>query len=257
MMLGEILVDDEIDEKLAMKKKLAKQKQQSWNRGRTELLGSDHKQTRAAIRSELEPGYKGSSSGKKAIRVLHRLASATCYRELTTCRMSPLASRSLSLMPMTRFASGVQSRLSSGQIQVSLERTLPHPAMSDANVVVCSAERRVPLNSGAPGSAEPLKNDVSASHDWDCNNPSVPGRFWWGTEEFYTEIGFPLLAHVVDVIPTPRDNKLCRLLPLARCVCYSCLFYVYEYGRFELGDLVDGASTGTCFRAPIEEQHDT
>ena len=60
---GEIHADDELDGELATKKKLAKQ---TWNRDRSE-------QTRAVIRSELEPG----SSGKTAIRVLHRLDQ--CY----------------------------------------------------------------------------------------------------------------------------------------------------------------------------------
>ena len=69
---GEICVDDGIDEELAMKKKLAKQKQQSRNRGRSNLLGTDHKQTGAASRSELEPGYYIFNSGKKTIKVLHR-----------------------------------------------------------------------------------------------------------------------------------------------------------------------------------------
>ena len=64
---------DDIDEEVAMKKILAKQKQQSGNRERSELLGSDHKQARAEIRSNLRDGYCVSHSGKKAFRVLHYL----------------------------------------------------------------------------------------------------------------------------------------------------------------------------------------
>ena len=64
---------DDVDEELAMKKIQAKQKQQSGNRERSELLGSDHKQARAEIRSSLREGYYVSHSGKKAIRVLHFL----------------------------------------------------------------------------------------------------------------------------------------------------------------------------------------
>ena len=56
-----------------MKKNLAKQKPQSGNRERSELLGSDHKQARAEIQSNLREGYYVSHSGKKAIRVLHYL----------------------------------------------------------------------------------------------------------------------------------------------------------------------------------------
>ena len=48
-----------------------------WNRGRSELLGDDHKQTKILLRAELEPGYYISFSGKKAIKVLHRLGQ--CY----------------------------------------------------------------------------------------------------------------------------------------------------------------------------------
>ena len=69
----ELLQDESLDESLAMRKKTAKEKQQVWNRSRSELLGSDHKITRASIRDQLEPGYYISYSGKKAIKVLHRL----------------------------------------------------------------------------------------------------------------------------------------------------------------------------------------
>ena len=49
---GEFMPDESLDE---AKEKLTKEKQQVWNCGRSELLGSDHKQTRAAIRANLEP----------------------------------------------------------------------------------------------------------------------------------------------------------------------------------------------------------
>ena len=69
----EFVSDESLDEALAAKEKLSKEKQQVWNRGRSELLGSDHKQTRAVVRANLEPGYDISYSGKKRIKVLHRL----------------------------------------------------------------------------------------------------------------------------------------------------------------------------------------
>ena len=70
----ELLQAESLDESLAMRKKTAKEKQQVWNRSRSELLGSDHKITRASIRDQqLEPGYYISYSGRKAIKVLHRL----------------------------------------------------------------------------------------------------------------------------------------------------------------------------------------
>ena len=53
---GELLPEDDLDEALAIKKKVEKEKQQTWNRDRSELLGTDHKQTRGALRAELEPG---------------------------------------------------------------------------------------------------------------------------------------------------------------------------------------------------------
>ena len=68
---------DELDEKAEVQKKLSKEKQQAGNRGRSELLGSDHKQARSEIRSQLQQGYYISYSGKKAIRVVHCLGR--CY----------------------------------------------------------------------------------------------------------------------------------------------------------------------------------
>ena len=55
-----------------MRKKASKEKQQGWNRSRSDLLGVDHKQTRNILRAELAPGKK-SCSGKRRIKVLHRL----------------------------------------------------------------------------------------------------------------------------------------------------------------------------------------
>ena len=60
-----------------MKKKASKEKQQVWNRSRSELLGVDHKQARNLLRAKLAPEYYVSSSGKKAIKVLHMLGE--CY----------------------------------------------------------------------------------------------------------------------------------------------------------------------------------
>ena len=71
----ELIPDEDLDEKVL--KKASKEKQQVWNRGRSKLLGDDHKQTRILLRAGLEPGYYMSFSGKKAIKVLHRLGQ--CY----------------------------------------------------------------------------------------------------------------------------------------------------------------------------------
>ena len=68
---------DDLDEKAEVEKKLSREKQQAGNRGRSGLLGSDHKQARSEIRSQLQEGYYISHSGKKAIRVVHCLGR--CY----------------------------------------------------------------------------------------------------------------------------------------------------------------------------------
>ena len=68
---------DILDEDAEERKKLSKEKQQAGNRGRSERLGSDHKQARLEIRSQLQSGYYISYSGKKSIRVVHCLGR--CY----------------------------------------------------------------------------------------------------------------------------------------------------------------------------------
>ena len=73
----EFAPDENLDEELSTKKKASKVKQQVWNRGRSEVLGDYHKQTRILLRAELEPGYYISYSGKRRIKVLHRLGQ--CY----------------------------------------------------------------------------------------------------------------------------------------------------------------------------------
>ena len=71
------LAPDNLDEEAEVRKKLSKEKQQAGNRGRSEILGSDHKQARFEIRSQLQDGYYISHSGKKAIQVVHCLGR--CY----------------------------------------------------------------------------------------------------------------------------------------------------------------------------------
>ena len=71
--------DEQACEELAKKKKqLAKFKQQqSWNRERTQWLGTDPKEARAKLRAELEPGFYISTCGKRSIRTLDQLG--LCY----------------------------------------------------------------------------------------------------------------------------------------------------------------------------------
>ena len=73
---GELALDN-LDEEAELRNKLSKEKQQSGNRGRSEMLGSDHRQARSEIRSKLQEGFYISHSGKKAIRVVHCLGR--CY----------------------------------------------------------------------------------------------------------------------------------------------------------------------------------
>ena len=69
---------DDLDEKVEAQKKLSREKQQAGNRGRSELLGSDHKQARSEIRSQLQGGVlyfvlwqEGYSSGSLFGTLLH------------------------------------------------------------------------------------------------------------------------------------------------------------------------------------------
>ena len=68
---------DTLDEDAEDRKKLSKEKQQAGSRGRSERLGTDLKQARSEIRSQLQSGYYISYSGKKSIRVVHCLGR--CY----------------------------------------------------------------------------------------------------------------------------------------------------------------------------------
>ena len=109
----DLLQDASLDESLAMKKKTAKEKQQVWNRSRSELLGSDHKTTRASIRDQLETGYYISYSGKKAIKVLHRLGHCFMLPELIICLMIIWALLFPIPHPTIRFANGARRKLTS------------------------------------------------------------------------------------------------------------------------------------------------
>ena len=50
LLTDDFMPDDTLD---AMKKNLSREKQQSWNRGCSEVLGDDHKKARVAIRRSL------------------------------------------------------------------------------------------------------------------------------------------------------------------------------------------------------------
>ena len=68
---------------------------------------------------------------------------------------------------------------------------------------LCSEFIRTPEPQGP---AETLKKiDVSALHHWECDKSFislVPGRFWWGTEGFPTEIEvFPIIWHTLRCPP--------------------------------------------------------
>ena len=78
------------DEATALKKKESKTKQEAWNLLRTERLGTDPREVRAAIRAELGPGFYVSSAGKKQIRTLHKLGQ--CHILFRMRQSSTLAS---------------------------------------------------------------------------------------------------------------------------------------------------------------------
>ena len=131
---GELALDD-IHEEVAMMKILAKRKQQSGNRERSELLGSDQKQARAGIRSNLREGYYVSHSGKKATRVLHHLGRCYMLPGVDYLHLPLVVLRSRIRVPTTLFASGVQSGLSSRTFLDLLGQTLLHQAMIDFHSV--------------------------------------------------------------------------------------------------------------------------
>ena len=72
-----LIQGDQADEALTAKKLESKFKQQSWNRERTQWLGTDPKEARSKFRAELQPGFYISTSGKKNFRTLHQLG--LCY----------------------------------------------------------------------------------------------------------------------------------------------------------------------------------
>ena len=86
-----------------MMKKASKEKQQVWNRSRSELLGADHKQAWTLLRAELAPGYYISSSGKRAIKVLHTLGK--CYMHSGSgLHVSPVCGLQLSKRRLIRYS---------------------------------------------------------------------------------------------------------------------------------------------------------
>ena len=124
---GEIVLDD-IDEELAMKKIQAKQKQQSGNRERSELLGWDHKQARGrsdpiSVMVTMDPLWEEGFSCPPL--------SATCCLVLIICLLPLVVLRFRIRVPTTLFASGVQSRLTSRTFLDLLGQTLLHQAMID------------------------------------------------------------------------------------------------------------------------------
>ena len=74
--VSELALDD-CEDFVASQHRASKEKQQAGNRNRSELLGTDHKQARKDLRSKLQDGFYISHSGKKAIRVVHKLGH--CY----------------------------------------------------------------------------------------------------------------------------------------------------------------------------------
>ena len=115
----ELVPDEDLDERLSMMKKASTEKQQVWNRVRSDLLGLDHKQTRIILRAELEPVYYTSCSGKRRIKVgqcymlfgVHYMnyeyvgaslpGSASCSTVCKWCAKSRISSRIRTLLAPT------------------------------------------------------------------------------------------------------------------------------------------------------------
>ena len=104
----EELALDDLDEEAEVRKKLSKEKQQAGNRGRSELLGSDHKQARSEIRSQLQEGYYISHSGRRLFELCTAWDVATCCLELITYLSHTQACSFRPPMNMTVCASGVR-----------------------------------------------------------------------------------------------------------------------------------------------------
>ena len=120
---SDLLLDD-LDEKIEAQKKLSKEKQQAGNTGRSELLGSDHKQARSEIRSQLQEGYYISHSGKKAIRVFTVWDVATCCLGLIIYHSHTQACNFQPPISTTVCANGARSRRMQRQIRGPQVRTL-------------------------------------------------------------------------------------------------------------------------------------
>ena len=113
----ELVQDASLDESLAMKKKTAKEKQQVWNRSRSELLGSDHKTS--FLFQELlfviswMPGITYRIPARRPSRSCIVLVIASCFRELIICLMIIWAQLFPISHPSIRFANGARRKLTS------------------------------------------------------------------------------------------------------------------------------------------------
>ena len=118
-----LVQDDRADEELAMKRLDSKFKQQSWNRERTQWLGTDPKEARTKLRAELQQGFYVSTSGKRNICTLHQLGTRTQDPRCPVPQTS------------TACASGVPSRQVSTTQSTNLRSLIPLHQVSQESEV--------------------------------------------------------------------------------------------------------------------------
>ena len=121
----ELAPDENLDEELSMKKKASEEKQQVWNRGRSELLGADHEQARTLLRAELAPGYFFPARARKQSKSCICWLNATCCRAWTTCLTSMRAPAFQVQTHLIRSASGARRQRTSRGIKIPHAPT-PH-----------------------------------------------------------------------------------------------------------------------------------
>ena len=257
---------DELDEKAEVQKKLSKEKQQAGNRGRSELRGTDHKQARSEIRSQLQQGYYISHSGKKAIGMVHCLGR--CYM-LPGVDYLSFSYAGVQFPASDEYDSVCEDPTIKGRYGVFryehfvVFRRVSLPCESSANFLL-------DLNDQRPRLSEPAQRAQVQRTKNEGQRPSrvifclkCPGRFWWGTKGFHTEIGFPHCWHDLSVPEnSARARNLCNLSLLrSRLLCdiqnygYGSVYFDISIPAAKLADapLLEPAFEHLLRNSPVHE----
>ena len=126
---GELALDD-LDEEAEVRKKLSKEKQQAGNRGRSELLGSDHKQVRRFVHN-CRKGTIFRTLARRVFELCIVWVVATCCLELIIYLSHTQACSFRPPMSMTVCANGVRGLQNQRQIQGLQVQTLRRPPTSE------------------------------------------------------------------------------------------------------------------------------